>query len=145
MRTIMKRRNFVNVFLGGSLLGAIGSLLYPVVRYLIPPKRNEVDVMSINVSKVGELAPNTAKVFKFGSIPGILIYTSDGEYRAFNAVCTHLTCTVVYESETETLLCPCHNGRFDLSGNVISGPPPSPLEVLNIQQSGEDIIISKKS
>ncbi|NIM59012.1 MAG: Rieske 2Fe-2S domain-containing protein, partial [Candidatus Aminicenantes bacterium] len=85
------------------------------------------------------------KIFKFGTSPGILINTPDGELRAFSAICTHLTCTVIYESDTETILCPCHNGRFDLSGNVVSGPPPAPLEAYNVEISGEDIVISRKS
>ena len=139
----MKRRNFINYFLGGSFFGVIAASLYPVIRYIIPPKQAESGVNSVTAAKIGELAPNTAKVFKFGTKPGILIKTQAGELRAFIAVCTHLTCTVVYESDSQTLLCPCHNGRFDLSGAVISGPPPSPLEALDVKQSGEDIIASK--
>ena len=141
----MKRRNFVNLFLGGSLGATIIAFLYPVIRYLLPSKQAEAVIKKINAAKVGELAPNTSRIFKFGTSPGILIHTSDGELKAFSAVCTHLTCTVVYESDTGTLLCPCHNGRFDLRGNVVSGPPPSPLEEYNVEISGEDIIVSKLS
>jgi len=140
----MNRRNFINFFLGGSLLGTIVAFLYPVIRYVLPAKQTEAVVKKVTAAKVGELAPNTSKIFKFGSSPGILINTSDGELRAFSAICTHLTCSVVYESDTETLLCPCHNGRFDLSGNVVSGPPPSPLESYNVEISGEDIVVSKR-
>jgi cytochrome b6-f complex iron-sulfur subunit len=141
----MKRRTFTNLFLGGSLAGTIGSFLYPVIRYLLPPKQSEAGVASITAAKSGELAPNTSKIFKFGSTPGILVNTPEGELRAFVAICTHLTCTVVYESDSESLFCPCHNGRFDLSGNVISGPPPAPLEALEVKIVGEDIIVSKIS
>lgn len=141
----MKRKSFINLFLGGSLIGAVASFLYPVIRYLIPPKQSEADVNSIVVAKVGELAPNTSKVFKFGSKPGILINTTQGDLMALIAVCTHLTCTVVYEADAEILFCPCHNGRFDVNGNVISGPPPAPLETLDVKIAGEDIIVSKKS
>jgi len=140
----MKRRNFINFFLGGSLAGTFISFLYPVIRYLTPTKQTEAVIKNITAAKVGELAPNTYKIFKFGTAPGILINTKEGELKAFYAVCTHLTCNVRYESDTETILCPCHNGRFDLSGNVISGPPPSPLESYNVEISAEDIIVSKR-
>ena len=140
----MNRRNFINFFLGGSLLGTFFAFLYPVIRYVLPAKQTEAVVKKVTAAKVGELAPNTSKIFKFGSSPGILINTQDGELRAFSAICTHLTCSVIYESDTETLLCPCHNGRFDLSGNVVSGPPPSPLESYNVEISGEDIVVSKR-
>jgi len=141
----MKRRTFVNFFLGGSLLGTAASLLYPIVRYLIPPRQAEAAAKIIAAAKVGELAPNSAKLFKFGSSPALLINTADGQLRAFSAVCTHLTCTVTYESDTGAMYCPCHNGRFDLAGNVISGPPPRPLEAYDIEVAGGDILVSKKA
>jgi Rieske Fe-S protein len=141
----MKRRGFVNLFLGGSVLGAAASLLYPVIRYLIPPRRPEAAAKTVAAAKVGELAPNSAKIFKFGSSPAILVDGADGQMHAFTAVCTHLNCTVRYESDTGTLYCPCHNGRFDLSGNVISGPPPKPLEAYDVTVSGGEIYVSRKA
>ena len=140
----MKRRKFVNLFLGGSLLGTAISFLYPLIRYLIPPRQAEAAAKRVLAAKVGELAPNSAKLFRFGSAPAVLINTADGELRAFSAICTHLTCTVNYEGDTETLYCPCHNGRFDLAGNVLSGPPPRPLDSFEVEISGEDIFVSRK-
>ncbi len=140
----MKRRNFINYFLGVSLAGTIIAFLYPIISFILPTKQTEAVIKKINAAKLGELAPNTYKIFKFGTTPGILINTPEGELKAFSGICTHLTCTVIYESDTETLLCPCHNGRFDLNGNVVSGPPPKPLESYNVEISGEDIVVSKK-
>ena len=141
----MKRRTFVNLFLGGSLLGTVISFLYPVIRYLIPPRQAEAAAKRILAAKAGELAPNSAKFFRFGSTAAVLVNTSEGQLRAFSAVCTHLTCTVRYEADTGTLFCPCHNGRFDLAGNVISGPPPRPLESYDVEISGGDITVSRKA
>jgi len=141
----MKRRTFVNLFLGGSLLGTVISFLYPVIRYLIPPRQAEAAAKRILAAKAGELAPNSAKFFRFGSTAAVLVNTSEGQLRAFSAVCTHLTCTVRYEADTGTLFCPCHNGRFDLAGNVISGPPPRPLEAYEVEVSGSDIYVSRKT
>jgi cytochrome b6-f complex iron-sulfur subunit len=141
----MNRRAFVNLFLGGSLLGTFVSFLYPVIRYLIPPRQAEAVVKRILAAKAGELAPNSAKFFRFGSTAAVLVNTSDGQLRAFSAVCTHLTCTVNYEGDTGTLFCPCHNGRFDLAGNVISGPPPKPLESYEVEVSDGDVYVSRKT
>ncbi len=140
----MNRRTFTSVFLGASLTGTIVSFLYPVIRYIFPAPRAEAGVNRVTAARVRELAPNSYKIFKFGTTPGILIRTPEGELRAFSAVCTHLTCNVLYESDTETILCPCHNGRFDLSGQVISGPPPTPLESFAVEISGEEIIVLRK-
>lgn len=141
----MKRRNFIDIFFGGSLLATIAAFVYPVVRYVLPSKSARVVQNSVTAAKAGELAPNTAKVFKFGSAPAVLVNTSEGTLVALSAICTHLTCTVRYDGDTGTLFCPCHNGRFDLSGNVLSGPPPRPLETYTVEVSGPDIIVSRKS
>ncbi|MCP2520235.1 Rieske 2Fe-2S domain-containing protein [Candidatus Aminicenantes bacterium AC-335-A11] len=141
----MKRRRFIDFLLGGGIAGTIITFLYPVLKYIWPPKQSEVIVKSVVAGKINELAPNTYKIFKFGSSPGILINTKEGELKAFTAVCTHLSCTVTYDGDTETIFCPCHNGRFDLKGNVISGPPPRPLEAYNVEIVGEKILVSKRT
>jgi len=140
----MNRRRFVNVFFGGSFLATFGAFLYPVVRYLLPPRQAEAVQKKVVAARVGDLPPNAAKIFKFGSAAGMLINTSDGKLLAFSATCTHLTCTVTYQADTSTMYCPCHNGRFDLAGQVISGPPPAPLEAYQVDVVGEDIVVSRK-
>jgi len=141
----LKRRNFVNYFLGGSLAATVLAFLYPIIRFILPPSHAEAVEKRVAAAKVGELTPNSFKIFKFGASPGILVNTQDGQVVALSAVCTHLTCTVRYESDSGTLFCPCHNGRFDLAGNVISGPPPAPLETYKVEISGEEIFVSKKA
>jgi cytochrome b6-f complex iron-sulfur subunit len=139
----MNRRRFVNAFFGGSFLATLGAFLYPVVRYLLPPKQSEAVQKKVVAAKVGDLAPNAAKIFKFGAAAGILINTADGKLLAFSATCTHLACTVTWQAETSTMYCPCHNGRFDLAGQVISGPPPAPLEAYQVDVVGDDVVVSK--
>jgi cytochrome b6-f complex iron-sulfur subunit len=140
----MKRRSALDIFFGGSLVATIAAFLYPVVRFVLPPKRTGASVDSIVAAQAGELAPNSAKVFKFGAAPAILVNTPEGNLVALTAVCTHLTCNVRFDAETGTLFCPCHNGRFDLGGNVLSGPPPRPLEAFAVTVSGTDIIVSRR-
>jgi len=141
----MTRRSFVNYFLGGSLAATVLAFIYPILRYVLPPRQAEAVLKRVSAAKVGELPPNSFKIFKFGARPGILVNTQEGQMVALSAVCTHLTCTVRYESDSGTLYCPCHNGRFDLAGNVISGPPPAPLESFKVETVGEDIFVSKKA
>ena len=139
------RRTFL---LGGlfSSLTAFGAMmLYPVWRFIMPPQVPESTQNSVIAAKVDELVPNSGKVFPFGSKPAILIRLQDGEYHAFSAVCTHLQCTVQYRKDFKLIWCACHNGRYDLNGNVVSGPPPSPLERYNVAISGSDIVVSKSA
>ena len=137
------RRSFLNYILGLSGLGLLGSILYPVLQFILPPKLSEAIQSNVVAGKVGELKPNSGKVFKFGNRPGILIMMASGELRAFSAVCAHLQCTVQYRSDLSMIWCACNNGRFNLNGEVTSGPPPRPLEQYKVSLRGDDIVVSK--
>lgn len=52
---------------------------------------------------------------------------SDGTILAISATCTHLGCIVSWIEEDNFFKCPCHDGRYDSKGKVMSGPPPAPL------------------
>lgn len=138
------RRHFIEVFLGGGLLASFLSFLYPVLRYLIPPVVTDLGGDEVVAAKATELRPNSAKIFRFGSRPGLLIMNSDGTYRALSATCTHLGCTVQYRSDLRQIWCACHNGMYDLNGRNVSGPPPRPLDVFEVHSRGDEIVVSRK-
>lgn len=145
--TEIKRRGFLDGLLGFGFFSTAASVLYPVWRYVIPPINAEPATESIVAGKITEFKPNTGAVMKFGSQPAILVRTAEGDFRAFTAVCTHLQCTVQFKPETSQIWCACHNGLYDLTGNVISGPPPRPLETFKVNLRGEagqeDVVISR--
>lgn len=137
------RRQFLNWVLGGGALGLLGSVFYPILQFVLPPRLSEAVLSSVVAGKVGELAPNTGKIFKFGSRPGLLVRLPSGEYKAFSAVCSHLQCTVQYRGDLSQVWCACHNGHFNLNGEVLSGPPPAPLEAYSVAVRGDEIVVSK--
>ncbi len=55
---------------------------------------------------------------------------SGNGYRALSATCTHLGCGVSWDDAKSRFVCPCHAGTFDRGGNVVSGPPPRPMDRL---------------
>jgi len=138
------RRRFVNILLGTGLVASAASFLYPILRYLVPPKLPDLGGDAVLAAHVAELKPNTAKMFRFGARPGLLVQTATGEYRAMSATCTHLACTVQYRPDLREIWCACHNGMYDLNGRNISGPPPRPLEVFEVQVRGDDIFVRRK-
>lgn len=70
--------------------------------------------------------------------PDILIRGSDGSLKSFSAVCTHAGCTVGYEGGI--IVCPCHGGEYSAeTGEVIAGPPPSPLAPRKVLEAGGQI------
>jgi cytochrome b6-f complex iron-sulfur subunit len=138
------RRRFVEMLLGSGFLATAVAFLYPVLRYLVPPKAADLGSDAVVAGRVGELKPNSGKVFRFGNRPGLLIRTSSGEYRALSATCTHLSCTVQYRDDLRQVWCACHNGRYDLNGRNISGPPPRPLEDYEVQVRGDEIFVRRR-
>ena len=52
----------------------------------------------------------------------------ENEVIAISATCSHLGCIVTWDEEQKIFKCPCHDGRYDVEGRVISGPPPRPLK-----------------
>jgi Rieske Fe-S protein len=138
------RRRFIQVILGSGMVATAAAFLYPVLRYLVPPPAADMGANDVVAAKVGDLKPNSAKIFRFGSRPGLLIQTADGEYRAMSATCTHLSCTVQYRNDLKQVWCACHNGMYDLAGRNISGPPPRPLEAYEVHVRGEEIVVSRK-
>jgi Rieske Fe-S protein len=132
------------MLLGGGLFGSALSFIYPVLRYLVPPRLTDMGGDTVAAGKVGELKPNTGKIFRFGSRPGLLMLGSDGQYRALSATCTHLSCTVQYRGDLRQVWCACHNGMYDLAGRNLSGPPPRPLEQYDVHVRGDEIIVSRR-
>lgn len=139
----MKRRDFLNWVIGavGGTLGAF--VVYPVLRYLIPPRTPEAATRRVVAAKKDEVPPGGFKIFPFGGRPGILIRAQDGKYHAMSAECTHLGCTVQYRPADHKIWCACHNGLYDVDGHNVSGPPPRPLEHFEVHELGDQIVVEK--
>jgi len=52
----------------------------------------------------------------------------DGVAHAVSAVCTHMGCTVAWNTAEKSWDCPCHGSRFDIDGAVIQAPATKDLE-----------------
>ncbi|HEY3247917.1 MAG TPA: Rieske (2Fe-2S) protein [bacterium] len=137
------RRSFLDRALRVGIAALGAAIAYPVISYLIPPKVKEVVASSVVAAKASEVAANSGKIFLFASKPAIVLRTPAGEVRAFTAVCTHLACTVQYRPDLSHIWCACHDGHYDLHGQVLSGPPPRPLEEYRVTVKGDDVIVSK--
>ncbi len=137
------KRDFLKFFLGGSLVAWIGSVLYPILAYMNPPRQGEVQVTSVKAGTLDEIENDSGRIIRFGNKPVILVRTATGDLRAFDGTCTHLDCTVQFHKEMGVIWCACHNGKYDLHGRNISGPPPRPLDEYRVVVQGNDVLISK--
>jgi Rieske Fe-S protein len=91
-----------------------------------------------------DLPPGKSKMLLYGRIPALLIKTPepDSELRAFVAVCTHLDCTVSYLEKENCIFCACHEGYYDVDGNVTAGPPPAPLARFHMTFKADTLVIA---
>ena len=137
----ISRRSFLNVLLGITAAGWLGSILFPIVEYFKIPPRKEDEPASVVAASLKSLRPNQGVIFKFGAEPALLVLGPDGQLRAFSAVCTHLDCTVKYRPDMQKIHCACHGGMYDLNGRNIAGPPPRPLTQYRVVQKGDDVIV----
>ena len=134
----VRRRRFLRKCLGA--LGGVGFLMavYPLIRYIEPPPEAEGS-NRVEIDKAS-LPPGTSRTVIYRGRPTIVVNTSEG-YIAYNAVCPHLGCVVKWEGGTQSLICPCHGGKFGTDGSVQGGPIPGPLTAVELSVSDDKIII----
>ncbi|MBI1353135.1 MAG: Rieske 2Fe-2S domain-containing protein [Acidobacteria bacterium] len=141
------RRTLLRVGLGAAAAGYGAALAYPVYRYLATPVERAAEagaVTQISIPKTDEPPAGSALMLQFGARPAMLIHHADGSLVCFDAVCTHLGCTVQFEPDQKRIFCACHSGVYDMrTGQVVGGPPPRSLGVYHVEATDGDIIISR--
>ena len=139
------RRRFVDLLLGASAFAWVASVAYPIVRYLKPlPQTGPTGPTHLTRDEAAKLEQN-----KFVIVPvsgqRVIVLQSQDQLFAFGAKCTHEGCTITYLPGQSIMWCPCHDGRFDMNGRVLSGPPPQPLiKYVAKRQPDGSIIISEQ-
>ncbi|MGE5223078.1 MAG: ubiquinol-cytochrome c reductase iron-sulfur subunit, partial [Omnitrophica WOR_2 bacterium] len=63
------------------------------------------------------------------------------DFIAMSNICTHLGCHVRWIGERNQFFCPCHNGIFNKQGEVVSGPPPRPLDRYAVKVENDQLYI----
>ncbi|HEU4521522.1 MAG TPA: Rieske (2Fe-2S) protein [Thermoanaerobaculia bacterium] len=148
--TRLDRRRLINWFLGTSFGALIISVVYPILRYVTPPRIAEASMNEVDAGAVDDplLIEKGFKIVRFGAEPVILVRTADARFYAYSATCTHLDCIVGFQKEQNRIWCNCHGGGYDLTGRNVSGPPPRPLTAYKVNvvpRSGgqQTIVVSK--
>lgn len=139
--SIITRKDFLKLTRNAFAAVGLSALAIPVIAYFYPSELEEVPSDPVPAGKVDEILPGKSKMVQFGRYPAILVHTEEG-IKAYSAVCTHFACVTKWNEELGQIVCPCHEGYFDpLDGSVISGPPPLPLESLQVTIDNGNIFI----
>lgn len=108
----------------------------------LPPVRdvpNEGGEVRLALSDYAELQQPSGvlPVRPGGSGKPIMIVRGDGDrFAAYSLKCTHLGCTVGWNSAERTFDCPCHRSRFKTDGSVLKGPAKRPLTAYPVEFDG---------
>lgn len=145
------RRQFMNLLTFGAVTGAGLGMLYPVVKYFIPPSSGGTgggvtakDALGNPVVFKDFLASHSvgdrvlAQGLK-GDPTYIVVESSDAIANyGINAVCTHLGCVVPWNASEDKFICPCHGSQYDSAGKVVRGPAPLslPLAHADVTEAG---------
>jgi len=135
------RREFIKgtATIIGGLIGTIVAL--PSIAYLLSPAVKATDdEASIALGPLENYPIGIPTRFEFTrtKINGwertatnyglYVVRKNEKEVRVFSDICTHLGCRVTWHADQKNYISPCHDGHFDIVGNVVSGPPPRPLD-----------------
>ena len=151
---VMDRRSFVKIVTAslGSMMAAIVGL--PVVQYFISPALGKTKGDDwISLGSLDNYPIDVPTLFNFTITKvngwersshsyGAYVIRKEGQDPiVFSDVCTHLSCRVNWDEEINEFYCPCHAAYFAKDGEVISGPPPRPLDRYEIKLDGDQLLI----
>lgn len=153
----MTRRDFMD-----RSIKAIGAFIgitmgVPTIGYLISPALQRQAGGWIRLGRVSEVEVGVPTLFtitvdkttgwvKSEIDMAFFVYTEDGvNFAVMSNICTHLGCRTHWNEAGGYILCPCHDGHFDMQGNVIGGPPPRSLKRVEFQVDDDDTILIQEA
>jgi menaquinol-cytochrome c reductase iron-sulfur subunit len=153
----LSRRQFMDRSIKaiGAFIGL--SLGIPAVGYIISPALQQQAGAWIHVARTSQVTVGVPTLFtvtlnkttgwvKSDIDLGYYIYTVDGtNFTVMSNICTHLGCHTHWNNESGMIVCPCHDGHFDVHGNVVSGPPPKPLKQVEFKVDDANNILVREA
>ena len=86
----------------------------------------------VEIGKASAVPVGSGLNFTVDDDPIVVTQTTEGDFNAFSAICTHQGCLV--GCRDKEIVCDCHASFFDpTNGKVLSGPAPTPLPEIPIE------------
>jgi menaquinol-cytochrome c reductase iron-sulfur subunit len=153
------RRRFFQ-WVTGAILGVIAlSLAIPLTGYIISPALRRRAQPWVDVGSVDELVPGVPKqlahvlpiqdgyleVRAVKSVWAVRQSQKTEGITVFSPICPHLGCGYRWDDAEQKFKCPCHNSVYSITGQVLAGPAPRPLDVLpNKVEHGRLLVLYKE-
>ena len=124
-RTRVTRRRLVRLGWFTAGLVVLGGQLGLLLKLFFTPTTSEWPKGQIVVGPIERFSVGSGTHFRKSGF--LLIRRSTG-FLALSQECTHQRCNVNFLPERNMIYCPCHGAQFSLTGAVLSGPAPRPLD-----------------
>jgi len=136
------RRSLLKFFIGafsGLVAVALGM---PLIGTVIGPSFRLKKPQWVKVGDITSLAVNQPATLKFPSktedaylrettIHDVwVVKHSSSEVTVFSPICPHLGCHYDWHADGNEFICPCHGSVYSMTGKVLGGPAPRPLDTL---------------
>ncbi|MFQ6015292.1 MAG: ubiquinol-cytochrome c reductase iron-sulfur subunit [Anaerolineae bacterium] len=133
----LTRREFIGLAGIGALLVALGEVARITWAYLWPQAKEGFGGM-FSVGAIEDFPPDSVIHVRKGRF--YIVHLEDGLLALYQK-CTHLGCLVPWHEESERFACPCHAGKYNREGEVISGPPPRPLDLFKLEIVDGQVVV----
>jgi len=136
--SVASRRGFLTFLMACSAALFLATVPF-ILRFI---GRREEHFPKVALGQVADIPPGESSPFVYPgkNNPALLVHLPNGEWRAYEGTCTHLSCVVYWDEASERLICPCHNAAFAVeSGAVLMGPPRQPLPRIELSIEGDTI------
>jgi menaquinol-cytochrome c reductase iron-sulfur subunit len=149
------RRNFYVAAIYGIWAAVAAALGIPAFIYLLFPPRLPKENEWVEVGDITRLTPGSPveMVFRRTGVDGWkimsekstawVVKSADNQVVAFGPQCTHLGCAYHWDEAKNEFLCPCHTSLFSLTGKVLSGPAPRPLDRYETKVQGSKLLLGR--
>ncbi len=149
------RRNFFVAAIYGIWAAVAAALGIPAFIYLFFPPRLPKENQWVEAGDIAGLASDSPveMVFRRTRVDGWkiisekstawVVKSATNQVVAFGPQCTHLGCAYHWDETRNEFLCPCHTSLFSITGKVLSGPAPRPLDRYETKIEGGKLLLGR--
>lgn len=119
-------RGFLSLW-GFAVIYVVGSFMRT------PEEKRTLGERLIEAGTLDSLPVGEARMVQHRREPIFVVRKDETTLIGLSGVCTHLHCVLAWNGKQRLLDCPCHNGAFDINGNVVTGPASRPLRHYEIE------------
>ncbi len=141
----MSRRSLLGRLFAGTMAAGAGGVIASILAYLFPTEsvRSSLGPRRVRVGHAADVPSGSGKLVLVDEEPVWILNLPRG-FVGMSAFCTHKACVIKWRDSRRLFECPCHDGRFDEHGNVVSGPPRRALTHYRVALVGDEIYVSPR-